>query len=95
MEWDKQLPFLLLAYRTVIQESTKENPLFLLYGRDPRLPSGILLDQSWTTYLVDVDDYHTELVVNLKKTRELALKNIEQAQQKQKMFYNHRSSSLP
>ena len=60
-------PFLLFVYRTVIQESMKESPFYLLYGRDPRLPGGSLLDQSWTTYLVDVDDYYMELVVNLKK----------------------------
>ena len=95
MEWDKQLPFLLFAYRTVVQESTRESPFYLLYGRDPRLPSGTILDQSRTTYLVDLDDYRTELVVNLKKARELALQNIQQAQEKQKAFYDRQSKSLP
>lgn len=33
-------------------------------------------------------------VVNLKKARELALKNIEQSQQKQKMFYDRQSGPL-
>jgi hypothetical protein len=51
MEWDKQLPYLLFAYRSVVQESTKESPFFLLYGRDPRLPTGTLLEQSRTTTL--------------------------------------------
>ena len=95
MEWDQQLPLLLFAYRSVIQESTRESPFFLLYGRNPRLPSGTLLDQSRTTYLVDLDDYRTELVVNLKKARELALKNIKQAQEKQRKFYDRQSCPLP
>ena len=82
-EWDKQLPLLLFAYRSVVQESTKESPFFLLYGRDPRLPTGTLLEQSRTTYLVDLDDYRTELVVNFKKARELALRSIKEAQEKQ------------
>ena len=43
-EWDKQLPMLLLAYHSVIQESTKESSFFLLYGRDPCLPTGTLLE---------------------------------------------------
>ena len=34
-EWDKQLPLFLFAYRSVVQESTKESPFFLLHGRDP------------------------------------------------------------
>ena len=29
-EWDKKLPFLLFAYRSTIQSSTKESPFFLL-----------------------------------------------------------------
>ena len=53
MEWDKQLPFLLFASRTVVQESS---PFYLMYGRNPRLPSGTILDQSRTTYLGDLDD---------------------------------------
>ena len=36
VEWDKQLPMLLFAYRPTVQDSTKESPFFL-YGRDPRL----------------------------------------------------------
>ena len=43
-EWDKQLPLLLFAYRSVVQESMKESPFFLLYGRDPRLPTGTILE---------------------------------------------------
>ena len=39
IDWDKQLPYVLFAYRATIQESTKESPFYLLYGRDPRLPS--------------------------------------------------------
>ena len=34
-DWDKNLPFLLFAYRATIQESTRESPFYLLYGRDP------------------------------------------------------------
>ena len=91
MEWDKQLPFLLFPYRSMVQESTKESPFFLLYGRDPRLPSGTLLEQSHTTYLVDLDDYRTELVINVKKARELALNSIKEAQKKQRSQYDKQS----
>ena len=37
--WDEPIPYVLFAYRACLQESTKESPFFLLYGRDPRLPS--------------------------------------------------------
>ena len=45
MEWDKRLPLLLFAYRSVVQESTMESPFFFLYGRNPRLPTGNVLEQ--------------------------------------------------
>ena len=92
-EWDKQLPLLLFAYRSVVQESTKESPFFLLYGRDPRLPTGTILEQLRTTYLCDIDDYRTELLINLTKAQQLALESIKQAQEKQQTFYDKQSSN--
>ena len=93
-EWDKKLPFLLFAYRSTIQSSTKESPFFLLYGRDPRLPSGSMLDQTRPEYLVDMEDYIGQNSWWIWKTAwELALVNIKEAQQKQKTAYDHHSSS--
>ena len=43
-DWDAHLPFVLFAYRASLQESTKELPFYLLYGRDPRLPTTLGLD---------------------------------------------------
>ena len=37
--WDDCLPYVLFAYRSSPQESTDESPFFLLYGRDPQLPT--------------------------------------------------------
>ena len=87
-EWDKQLPLLLFAYRSVVQESTKKSPFFLLYGRDPRLPTGMILEGTRTTYLVDIEDYQTELFINLTKAQQLAL-------EKQRTFYDRQTSSSP
>ena len=79
IEWDKKLPFVLFAYRSTILSSTKESPFFLLYGRDPRLLSGSILDQARPEYLVDMEDYRTELLMNVRAARELALVNIKEA----------------
>ena len=95
MEWDRKLPLLLFAYRSVVQESTMESPFFLLYGRDPRLPTGTLLEQPLATYPVDAGDYRTELVTTLRKTHELALESIRKAQDKQSRFYNRRATGVP
>ena len=93
MEWDQQLPLLLFAYRSTVQESTRESPFFLLYGRDPRLPTGSVLDEVEPAYLVDMEDYRTEFLVGLAKTKKLALENIRQAQAKQKEFYDRQAGN--
>lgn len=45
-DWDEYIEICLFAYRTSKQETTKETPFRLLYGRDARLPSDI---DNWST----------------------------------------------
>ena len=45
-DWDEYIEVCLFAYRTSKQETTKETPFRLLYGRDARLPSDI---DNWST----------------------------------------------
>ena len=61
-DWDEHLQMLMFAYRSSVHGSTKESPFFLLYGRDPRLPTETALSETVTPYLVDLEDYRTELV---------------------------------
>ena len=37
-DWDDQLPFVMMAYRTSVNRTTKETPFNLFYGRRARLP---------------------------------------------------------
>ena len=64
------------------------SPFFVVYGRDPLLPNGSLLDKSPATYLLDVCEYRTELLLTPKKTHALALESIRNAQEKQRKFYD-------
>ena len=88
VEWDKQLPMLLFAYRSTIQESTRESPFFLVYGRDPRLPTTSTMELPRPEYTVDLDDYKSELVTCLVKAHEDAREQIKKAQVRQKKFYD-------
>ena len=88
VEWDKQLPMLLFAYRSTIQESTRESPFFLVYGRDPRLPTTSTMELPRPEYTVDLDDYKSELVTGLVKAHEDAREQIKKAQVRQKKFYD-------
>ena len=91
MDWDSRLPYLLFAYRVAVQESTQESPFFLLYGRDPRVPTETALSQPTTPYQIEFPDYRAELVAHLSDAWALAHKNIKLAQVKQKTQYDKRS----
>ena len=93
-DWDKQLPYVMLAYRVAVQESTQESPFFLVYGRDPRTPTETALSQPRTPYQVDISDYKTELVANLSDAWALAHQHIAHAQRHQKNQYDKRSREL-
>ena len=83
-DWDQHLPYVLFAFRASPQESTKESPFFLLYGRDPALPTEEALTQAKTRYQVDLTDYRTDLMDGLTSAWELAREQIRKSQHKQK-----------
>ena len=94
-DWDRRLPFVLFTYRTSLQESTRESPFHLLYGRDARLPTEAALSQPRTCYQVDLVDYKVDLVASLTDAWDLARRNVKQAQKKQKHQYDRRATTHP
>ena len=85
-DWDERLPFILFAYRASIQESTKESPFFLLYGRDPQLPTSEMLEPQIDRVTYNLDDYKTEMVKHMSNAWKLAQENVKQAQKSQKKY---------
>ena len=75
-DWDARLPYVLFAYRSSMQESTKESPFFLLYGRDPRLPTEEALSPPQTRQVLDIDDYRSELTTGFSEAWKLAQENV-------------------
>ena len=93
-DWDARLPFVLFVYRTSSQESTRESPFFLMYGRDPQLPTEAALTVPPVRELVDVDSYKTDLVCNLADAWKLARDNVTKAQRKQKTTHDQSATKL-
>ena len=90
-EWDTRLPYVLFAYRASLQESTKESPFFLLYGRDPRVPTSTVLTYQRSPYTIDIDDYKSEMMTSLSQAWKLAQENIKIAQKHQKTQYDKKT----
>ncbi|GFS65088.1 retrovirus-related Pol polyprotein from transposon 412 [Trichonephila clavipes] len=44
-DWDKKLPFFLLAYRSAVHETTGDTPSQMLFERDLRLPADLLFSR--------------------------------------------------
>ena len=88
-DWDTHLPYVLFAYRASEQQSTQESPFFLLYGRDPRLPTEAALSPSKKTrQQMDLHEYGIYVADKLAEAWDFAQENIKKAQRQQKKTYD-------
>ena len=92
-DWDKRLPFVLFSYRTTPQESTQETPFHLLYGRDPVLPTELVLQPPTERSVVQLDSYVGEVKENLQSAWALAQNQIKKAQEHQKRNYDRNTQT--
>ena len=65
-DWNHHIPYVLFAYRASLQESTQESPFFMLYGRDPRLPTEHVLSPRNRRH-VDLKEYGLEIAAKCLK----------------------------
>ena len=63
---------------------------YLLYGKEPNLPSNIEELPKELATKMKPDDYRTKLLQRLKLAKKLIKDNISAAQEKQKRFYDQR-----
>ena len=91
LDWDERLPFVLFSYRCSVQQSTGESPFFLMYGRDPQLPTEDALSKPQERCYLDSDDYRTQLTQTLSDAWERAQKNVKAAQNRQKTQHDRKT----
>ena len=66
--WDKHVDSVLFAYRTAILDFVNDSPFFLVYGRDPRLPT-----ECWTSPSEQANEISNERLT--KANRFVSLSN--------------------
>ena len=89
-DWDKLLPYLLFAYREVLQLSTGFSPFELLYGRSVRGPLDIL-KETWETEKRSKESVISHVLSmrdKMDKMTEIVKENLQLAQVKQKSLYD-------
>ena len=87
-DWDMRLPYVLFAYRASMQTSTMESPFFLLYGRDPRLPTETALTAPVIRSELDIVTYKEEVVRGLTEAWGVAQSHVRMEQEKQKRLHD-------
>ncbi|GFX37788.1 retrovirus-related Pol polyprotein from transposon 412 [Trichonephila clavipes] len=92
-DWEKILPQALFALRTVIHDSTGFSPAELVHGKNLRTPVMLLYEKLTEEEHVEssVVDYVFELINRMKRCQELAILHMEDAEQKQKLWYDRRT----
>ncbi|GFX80046.1 retrovirus-related Pol polyprotein from transposon 412 [Trichonephila clavipes] len=88
-EWDKHLPSILLALRTVSHESTRYTPSELVYGKNLRTPETLVMEH-WMEPEEEGDlvtEYMFKLINRLKRCQEVAINKMEEMKVKRKTWY--------
>ena len=89
-QWDRYIPFLLLAYRDLTQESTGFSLFQLLYGRQVRGPLSIL-KELWTEEIKDDEvkttyQYIVDLRKRLEETMDIVQNELNKSSRKYKYY---------
>ena len=87
-DWDKHLPYVLMLIEHLCRLQHGSRLSFLLYGRDPTLPTLEALSHERSPYTIHLDDYKTDLMVGLSSAWNTARECIEQSQECQKFAYD-------
>ncbi|GFX09382.1 retrovirus-related Pol polyprotein from transposon 412 [Trichonephila clavipes] len=90
-DWDRKLPFFLLAYRSAVHETTGYSPSQMLFGRDLRLPADLLFSRPPDAPLAP-EEYIEKLQVRMEEMHHLATERIGIASEKMKTRYDERAT---
>ncbi|GFV92741.1 retrovirus-related Pol polyprotein from transposon 297 [Trichonephila clavipes] len=89
-EWDKHLPSILLALRTVSHESTRYTPSELVYGKNLQTSETLVMEH-WMEPEEEGDlvtEHMFKLINRLKSCQEVAINKMEEMQVKRKTWYD-------
>ena len=89
-DWDEHLPFLMMAYRSSVHETTGCSPSELMLGRNLRLPIDLLFSRPQEETLRSPTEYVHKLQQRMEKTHDFARETLKIESERQKRQYDHR-----
>ena len=87
-DWDQHLQYVLFTYRSSLQHSTGDSPFYLLYGRDPLLPTDEALHVPMDQSTINIGDYKEQMSQRFSMAWRLAHLGIDKAQERQKCSHD-------
>ena len=87
-DWDEHIPYLMLAYRSAVHESTGCTPAKVVFGRDLRLPIDLLIGRPVEEVLGPAVHYTEELCAKLERVHHFARDHLKMTSDKMKQRYD-------
>ena len=85
--WDLQLPYVMMAYRTGVQESTGATPFSLMFDREAKLPVDIMYGHPPNTLALSASEYSLQLRRHLEHSYHLVRDHLNLQQKGQKNLH--------
>ena len=93
-DWDKCLPYVMMAYRTSVHETTGCTPCEMMMGRDVRLPTDLLTGGLEVEGFWDEEDLYVDRLKNrLEHVHQYAREHLKIASERQKKNYDHKAEA--
>ena len=93
--WDLQLPTIMLAYRTSVQETTGVSPYFLMFGRDPCLPVDIEFQLPFEDCYTGTEAYRKKLQERLNNACKIVRQHMQGEQRHHKVMHDKAVHGAP
>ena len=93
--WDLQLPYVMMAYWTSVQESTGATPFSLMFGREAKLPVDIMYGQPPNTLALSASEYSLQLRRHLEHSYHLVRDHLNLQQKRQKNLHDKSCYGVP
>ena len=94
-DWDCQLPLVMMAYRTSINESTGATPYYLMFGREARLPIDVIFGIPPGEVAVSPSQHVLDLRKRLEDAYHRVRSQLGLQQRRHKMLYDRKVSGSP
>ena len=88
--WSVKLPYVLMAYRSSVHESTGFTPHYLVFGHEISLPLHLMYRPPPSTTPVDVNDWVSQKEEAFRQAYELVRRNAATQQRRRNNLYNKR-----